>query len=88
MAGKMEPGVVRVAHTRVGDEGPDEVVIAELDDEGIAVSWPRTLRFADAFSLNNPSRAMPDPLILRDGDGWLTLTEGSPHGVSASTLGH
>lgn len=88
MVTKLRPGVVRIAHTRSGAEGSDEVVVAELDTKGILVSWPRTLSLFDAFRLNDDGRQVPEPLILRDGDGWLTLTEGYTVGTSASTLGH
>lgn len=88
MATKLEPGVVRIAHTLSGAEGSDEVVVAELDTKGVLVSWPRALGFVDAFRLNSGGRQIPEPLILRDGDGWLTLVEGCTVGASASSLGH
>lgn len=88
MATKLEPGVVRIGHTRSGSEDVDEVVVAEIDDRGVLVSWPRALGFVDAIRLNARDREVPEPLILRDSDGWLTLTEGHATGVSASTLGH
>ncbi|WP_374197679.1 ApeA N-terminal domain 1-containing protein [Microbacterium paraoxydans] len=88
MATKLEPGVVRIAHTRSGDSGEDEVIVAELDDQGVIVSWPRALDFSDAFSLNDDDRKAPDPLVLRDSDGWLTLTQAHLLGASASTLAH
>lgn len=53
MVTKLEPGVVRIAHTWSGGEGPDEVVVAELDARGVLVSWPRALDFVDAFRLND-----------------------------------
>lgn len=88
MATKLESGVVRIAHTRSGGEDSDEVVVAELDARGILVSWPRALGFVDAFRLNDDGREIPDPLIMRDGDGWLTLSEGYTSGASVSSLGH
>lgn len=88
MATKLEPGVVRIAHTRSGGEDSDEVVVAELDARGVLVSWPRALGFVDAFRLNDGGREIPEPLIMRDGDGWLTLSEGYTVGASASSLGH
>lgn len=88
MVTKLEPGIVRVAHTRSGGEGSNEVVVAELDARGVLVSWPRALGFVDAFRLNDDGRQIPEPLILRDGNGWLTLTEGYTMGASASSLGH
>lgn len=88
MVTKLEPGVVRIAHTRSGAEGFDEVVVAELDAKGVLVSWPRALGFVDAFRLNDDGRQIPEPLILRDGNGWLTLAEGYTAGASASSLGH
>ncbi|MFT9112381.1 MAG: HEPN domain-containing protein [Bifidobacterium psychraerophilum] len=88
MVTKLEPGVVRIAHTRSGAEGSDEVVVAELDTKGVLVSWPRALGFVDASRLNDDDRQIPEPLILRDGDGWLTLAEGYTVGASASSLGH
>lgn len=88
MATKLEPGVVRIAHTRSGAEGSDEVVVAEFDTKGVLVRWPRTLDLVEALRLNDDSRQIPDPLILRDGDGWLTLAEGYTVGASASSLGH
>lgn len=88
MATTLEPGIVRIAHTRSGSSGEDEVIVAELDDQGAVVSWPRALGPVEAFSLNEDDRKPPDPLVLRDGDGWLTLAEGHLLGASASTLGH
>ena len=88
MATKLEPGVVRIAHTRSGAEGSDEVVVAEFDTKGVLVRWPRALDLVEALRLNDDSRQIPDPLILRDGDGWLTLAEGYTVGASASSLGH
>lgn len=88
MVVKLEPGIVRIAHTRSGTDGSDEVVVAELDASGVLVSWPRALDFVDAFRLNEDGRGIPEPLILRDENGWLTLTEGYSAGASASTLGH
>lgn len=88
MAKKLEPGVVRIARTRSGNEDSDEVVVAEFGDRAVLVSWPRALGFVDAFRLNDEGREIPEPLILRDGDGWLTLVEGYTVGASASSLGH
>lgn len=85
---KLEPGVVRIAHTRSGESGADEVVIIEFDDQGVLLSWPRALSFGDAFDLNNDEHTVPEPLVLRDGDGWLTLVDGHSLGASASTLAH
>lgn len=87
MATKLEPGVVRLAHTRSGNSGDDEVIVAELDRQGVVVRWPRALSFIEAFELND-DRAIPDPLVLRDADGWLTLSNGYSQGASASTLAH
>jgi hypothetical protein len=84
---KLEPGVVRIGHTRAGSSASDEVIVAEFDDQGVLVTWPRALGFVEAFQLNDVNR-VPDPLILRDGSGWLTLAEGRSLGASASTLGH
>lgn len=64
------------------------MIIAEFDDRGVVVSWPRALGFSDAFELSAIDREVPDPLILRDGEGWLTLTRGSSLGASASSLAH
>lgn len=88
MGVRLEPGVVRIGHTRSGESGADEVVVAEFDDRGVLVSWPRALGFMDAMSLNDGRREVPDPLVLRDAAGWLTLTDGWSSGVSASTLAH
>lgn len=88
MVTKLENGIVRIAHTRSGAEGSDEVVVAELDSKGVLVSWPRPLGLADAFRTNDDGRQVPEPLILRDCDGWLTLTKGYTMGKSSSSLGH
>ena len=83
----LEPGVVRIGHTRSGESAADEVIVAEFDGEGVLVTWPRALGFVEAFQLND-SIKVPEPLIFRDGSGWFTLAEGRSHGASASTNGH
>ena len=83
MVPKLEPGIVRILHTRSGSEGSDEVVVAEFDARGVLVSWTRALGFVDAFRLNDDGREIPEPLILRDGSGWLTLTEGYTVGADS-----
>lgn len=88
MAKGMEPGLVRITHTCSGETGDDEVVVAEFDADGVMVSWPRALSFGDALALNHEDRQAPDPLILRDNEGWLTLTDAHLVGASASTLAH
>lgn len=84
----MELGDVRIAHTRSNSQGTDEAVVAEFDENGVLVRWPRALGFTDAFRLNEDGREIPDPLVLCDEKGWLTLTNGITVGASASTLGH
>jgi hypothetical protein len=63
------------------------VIVVTFDDRGTEVTWPRALGFADAFDLNS-KLPLPDPLVARDGEGWLTLQEGRSGGASASTLAH
>lgn len=84
---KLNEGDVRIAHTRSGASGQDEVVVAEFDEEGVLVTWPRPLGMSDALVMNEDLR-VPEPLIARDGEGWVTFCEGHPLGVSGSTLGH
>ncbi|MEY9258570.1 hypothetical protein ABH903_001591 [Brevibacterium epidermidis] len=84
----MKLGDVRIAHTSSNNQDNDEAVVAEFDEKGVLVSWPRTLGFIDAFFLNVNKHKIPDPLVLRDEKGWLTLTNGITVGTSASTLGH
>src|SRR5690625_4872006 len=84
----MELGDVRIAHTRSNSQGTDEAVVAEFDENGVLVRWPRALGFTDAFRLNEDGREIPNPLVLCDEKGWLTLTNGITVGASASTLGH
>lgn len=87
MTEKLASGVTRLMHSRSGPSRTDEVIVVAFDDRGIEVTWPRALGFADAFGLN-AKLTTPDPLVARDGQGWLTLQDGRSSGVSASTLGH
>lgn len=82
---KLKVGDVRIAHVRNEVTGEDEVVVAELDSRGVTVTWPRSISMGDALSLNS-DRKVPDPLIVRDGKGWLTLCGGYSLGASASSL--
>ncbi|MCS5734947.1 ApeA N-terminal domain 1-containing protein [Herbiconiux daphne] len=87
MTEKLALGVTRIMHSRSGTAGTDEVIVVALDDRGAEVTWPRALGFADAFDLNS-KLPLPDPLVARDGQGWVTLQEGRSAGASASTLAH
>lgn len=84
----MKLGDVRIAHTCSNHQDTDEAVVTEFDEKGILVSWPRTLGLAEAFSFDVGKREIPDPLVLRDEKGWVTLTNGISLGSSASSLGH
>lgn len=87
MTEKLAPGVTRIMHSRSGTAGSDEVIVIAFEDRGVEVTWPRALGFVDAFGLNS-KLPLPEPLVARDGQGWLTLQEGRSSGVSASTLAH
>ncbi len=87
MTEKLALGVTRIMHSRSGTAGTDEVIVVTFDDHGTEVTWPRALGFAFAFDLNS-KLPLPDPLVARDGEGWLTLQEGRSSGASASTLDH
>lgn len=87
MNNRLEVGMTRIMHTRSGQSGTDEVVVVTLDHHGALVTWPRALGFVEAFDLNSET-FIPDPLIARDGRGWLTLSGGRTKGASASSLAH
>ncbi len=87
MTEKLAAGVTRIMHTRSGTDGTDEVIVTAFDDRGTEVTWPRALGFFDAFDLDS-KLPLPDPLVARDGQGWLTLHEARSSGASASSLAH
>ncbi|GEK19870.1 hypothetical protein CXY01_03900 [Cellulomonas xylanilytica] len=62
-------------------------MIATLDENGVEVVWPEAIDMFEAFT-RDADPYVPDPLILRNGSGWLTVQQGRSLGTSASSLGH
>lgn len=83
----MSAGDLRITHTRSGASGKDETVVAEFDRKGVVVTWPRVESIGAHLSLESGPE-VPEPLILRDTRGWITLREGHRLGKTASTLAH
>lgn len=87
MAMNLGSGERIIGHTRSGESGSDEVVVADFDETGVVVTWPRAIDMFEALEMNESPHII-DPLILRDDGGWLTLSEGDNLGATASSLGH
>lgn len=76
-----------LAHKQSLNPGNDEAILIEFDNEGALVTWPRSHSLIDALS-STESNIIPEPLIARTSNGWITLNNGIFRGSSSSSLSH
>ena len=76
-----------LAHTRSLNPENNETISIEFDNKGALVTWFRAQSFIDAINSLDPTN-VPEPLIARTAEGWITLNDGKLQKSLFSTAGY
>jgi hypothetical protein len=76
-----------LAHTWSLNPENNETISIEFDNKGALVTWFRAQSFIDAINSLDPTN-VPEPLIARTTEGWITLNDGKLQKSLVSTAGY